>query len=269
MVTRPVPASTALPPETAAGHPKDALPDTALFWRALLEDVTDAVLLQDAEGALCWSNRAAAELFAHGTGHPQVIPEADGTGRVEYAGRRLPARFRELPGGWRAWTVTALPDPVRGLRVEEFLTSAGQRLGAARGRHGTARLIAELAAAGLADCVFVLLPTTRGRWEWWSCDRAGNLGHGRIRRAQPELTPVIARTFSATGQPECWTVPAAEVATLPAIVADRLEDQDQVSVVSLGLEGGSGVTGAVLLGRRGAAAVRDEQLRAVADFARA
>jgi sigma-B regulation protein RsbU (phosphoserine phosphatase) len=275
MVSRPAPASAALPPMTAGDPP----PGFDAFGRAVLEDVRDAVFLQDATGVLRWANPAARTLTGDTEPklHPPAEPSAGGgstrptasqtLGHVEVAGDRRPARVRALPGGWHAWTVAA--DQITQRHVGDFLAAAGPRLAAARGRHGTARVIAELAAAALAETVFVLLPTTRGRWEWWSCERPAAHGHGRIRRVPAQVAPVLAATFGATGWPQAAPVPAAEVATLPSIVADRFAGHADVSVVSLGPSTSAGVTGALLLGRRGDPGFGAEQGRAVAEFAAA
>jgi serine phosphatase RsbU (regulator of sigma subunit) len=188
-------------------------------------------------------------------------------GQVDVAGRRRGARIRALPGGWHAWTVAV--DEVTHRRTGDFLADAAPRLAGARGRHGTSRVIAELAASALGETVFVLLPTTRGRWEWWSCDRTAGHGHGRIRRVPAQVAPVLAATFSAVGPPQVAPVPAAEVATLPSIVADRLAGYHEVSVVSLGLSATAGVTGAMLLGRDADLEFGEDQARAVVEFARA
>lgn len=266
MVSRPAPASTSLPSEPSAGASEGALPESGRFWRALLEDVRDAVLLQDVDGALRWTNPAARELF--GGGRPVLTAEGPDVGHVEHTGRRFPARIRPLPGGWHAWTVTS-EVAADGPRVDGFLAASGPRLASARGRHGTAKVIAEVAAAELADCVFVLLPTTRGRWEWWSCDHRTNHGHGRIRRVPAQLAPVLAGTFESVEEPEAKVVPEEEVTTLPVVVAERLAGHASVTVVSLGLDGGAGVTGAVVLGRRGTPAFGEDHPRAVTEFARA
>ncbi|MET8997342.1 SpoIIE family protein phosphatase [Amycolatopsis sp. NPDC004169] len=259
MVSRPAPASAALPPVTGDGGP----PGIDAFTRAALEDVRDAVFLQDATGAVRWANPAARALT--GDTGPQLHPVTETAGHLDVAGLRRPARIRALPGGWHAWTVPADDVPQR--RVGDFLAEAGPRLAAARGRHGTARVIAELAASALAETVFVLLPTTRGRWEWWSCERPAAQGHGRIRRVAPHVAPVLAATFGATGPPQQAPLPAPEVATLPSVVADRLEGHAEVSVVSLGPSASAEVTGALLLGRHGDAGFGAEQSRAVAEFA--
>ncbi|HEY3465273.1 MAG TPA: SpoIIE family protein phosphatase, partial [Amycolatopsis sp.] len=261
MVSRPAPASAALPPMTG----EDAPPGFDAFGRAVLEDVRDAVFLQDAEGVLRWANPAGRTLT--GSAEPQLHPLAETSGHVEVAGNRHPARIRALPGGWHSWTVPAEDVPQR--HVGDFLAEAGPRLAGARGRHGTARVIAELAASALAETVFVLLPTTRGRWEWWSCERPSAQGHGRIRRVPAQVAPVLAATFGTVGRPQLAPVPAAEVATLPSVVADHFAGHADVTVVSLGPSASAGVTGALLLGRRADPEFGSEQVRAVVEFAKA
>ncbi|MCR6483441.1 SpoIIE family protein phosphatase [Amycolatopsis sp. OK19-0408] len=261
MVSRPAPASAALPPMTG----EDAPPGFDAFGRAVLEDVRDAVFLADADGVLRWANPAARALT--GGAEPRLHPLTETSGHVEAAAHRRPARIRALPGGWHSWTVPAEDVPQR--HVGDFLAEAGPRLAGARGRHGTARVIAELAASALADTVFVLLPTTRGRWEWWSCERPSAHGHGRIRRVPAQAAPVLTATFAATGTPRPAAVPAAEVSALPSAVADHLAGHAEVTVVSLGPSVSAGVTGALLLGRRADPEFGAEQARAVGEFARA
>ncbi|MFI5613288.1 PP2C family protein-serine/threonine phosphatase [Amycolatopsis sp. NPDC051903] len=254
MVSRPAPAS-ALPPGAT-------LPEYGGFWRSVLEQVRDPVFLSDPEGAVRWANAAARTLAADGP--PVLVTVTETTGRVDLGEAHRAAHVRALPDGWHAWTV--VDDSPR--RPEEFLAQVGPKLAAARGRHGTARVIAELAASALGDCVFVLLPTTRGRWEWWSSEDRSAPGHGRIRRVAAQHAPAVADTFAATGSPQVRVVPAAEVATLPAVVADRFQGHLEVSVVSLGVPEG-GVTGAVLIGRRTEPAFGAGQPRAIEAFATA
>ncbi|MEU4246547.1 SpoIIE family protein phosphatase [Amycolatopsis sp. NPDC026612] len=271
MVSRPAPASTALPPMTGDGGP----PGFDAFARAVLEDVRDAVFLQDSAGVVRWANPAGRLLT--GGAEPRLHPATETSaqpveGHVEVAGHHRPARIRALPGGWHAWTVTGHGEDgtVTARRhVGDFLAEAGPRLAVAHGRHGTARVIAELAASALAETVFVLLPTTRGRWEWWSCERPAAQGHGRIRRVPAQLAPVLAATFGAAGRPRLAPVPAAEVAALPSVVADRFAGSADVSVVSLGPGASAEVTGALLLGRGGDPEFGAEQARAVVEFAAA
>src|SRR5438874_4954814 len=101
MVSRPAPASAALPP--MAGE--DAPPGFDAFGRAVLEDVRDAVFLTDAAGVLRWANPAARTLA--GGAEPALHPVAETVGQMDVGGRRRGARIRALPGGWHAWTVAA------------------------------------------------------------------------------------------------------------------------------------------------------------------
>ncbi|OXM43486.1 hypothetical protein CFP75_37845, partial [Amycolatopsis alba DSM 44262] len=78
MVSRPAPASTSLPSESSPTTSEGALPESGRFWRELLEDVRDAVLVQDTGGALRWSNPAARELF--GGGRPILTAEGPDVG---------------------------------------------------------------------------------------------------------------------------------------------------------------------------------------------
>ncbi|WP_033290626.1 PP2C family protein-serine/threonine phosphatase [Amycolatopsis jejuensis] len=242
MVSRPAPAS-ALPPGPG-------LPEQAAWWRSVLDDVRDPVFLLDPAGALRWANAAGERLAA-----ADFVSVTETTGKV---GLR-PAKVRVLPGGWQAWTV--VEDGRR--RPEEFLAEAGPKLAAARGRHATARVIAELAASALGDCVVVLLPTTRGRWEWWSCAEHGTAGHGRIRRVSAQLAPVVAEAVAESVRASSRTVPGTEVALLPAVVAEQFDGNAEVSVASFG----SDVAGAVLLGRRGDPEFGAAQVRAFEAFA--
>ena len=261
MMSRPAPASAGFPP----GVGQDGPPGFEAVAKAVLEDLRDAVFVADPQGAIQWANPAALAVTA-GTA-AVLVPGPDSAGHVNVHGQLRPAQVRALPGGWQIWTVPA--DQVPRRRVGDFLAEAAPRLAAARGWHGTARTIAELAGAALADAVFVLLPTTRGRWEWWSSDRQAGHGHGRIRRVPVQVAPVLATTFASTGRPEHVAVPEAELATLPSVVADRLAGHAEVTAVSFGQRAGAGVTGAVLLARRAEPEFGDEQSRAVVEFAKA
>jgi sigma-B regulation protein RsbU (phosphoserine phosphatase) len=241
------------------------LPETGAFWRDALADVSDAVILQDAEGQIRWCNPAANAWF----------PSLDAwnlidAGYVAYDGLRFPARYRTVQDGWRICTCTpseAEPDGQRG--IDGFLAEVGVRLAMVWDRNLMAALIAELAAAELADFAYVLLPTTRGRWEWWSSGGASGPARGRVRRVQPELTPLLTETMSATEHVGARPLPRAEQVNLPPMLAASLSPCVDVSVVSLVAEDGSGPTGAILLGTRAERpAFGDAQALAVTEFAR-
>jgi serine phosphatase RsbU (regulator of sigma subunit) len=233
----------------------DDLPDTGGFWREALADVSDAVILQDAEGQVRWCNPAALARFPSLDGGGWIepgqvavlnLPSGD-EGYIEYAGVRFPARCRNMPEGWRLWTCSHSQEDSG---IEGFLADAGVRLTGVWDRALTAGVIAELAAAELADFAYVVLPTTRGRWEWWSYGGPSGLAKGRVRRVLPELAPVLSRTMSGTGHVRACPLPHTEVLNLPPAFAASLGNCAHVSVVSLVAEDGSGPVGAILLGTR-------------------
>lgn len=262
----------------------DNLPETGEFWREALADVSDAVILQDADGQIRWCNQAASEWFPSAGDGGWIEPEqvavlaldsgagpSQDVGYVEYGGRRFPARCRTVNDDWRIWTCSrpaayAAAEIRQG--VEGFLAEVGVRLAGVWDRSRTAALIAELAAVELADFAFVVLPTTRGRWEWWNGSPAGS-ARGRVRRVLPELVPVLTQTLSGIGPRDACPLPRAEVLNLPPVFAASLGPCAQVSVVALNAEDGSGPTGAVVLGTRGEQSVfGDGQAFAITEFAR-
>jgi sigma-B regulation protein RsbU (phosphoserine phosphatase) len=236
----------------------DDLPDTGGFWREALADVSDAVILQDAEGQVRWCNPAALAWFPSLDGGGWIEPgqvavlslDSSDEGYVEYCGVRFPARCRTVQDGWRIWTCSPSeekpPDDRQG--IEGFLAEAGVRLTGVWDRALAAGVIAELAAAELADFAYVVLPTTRGRWEWWSSGSPSGVAKGRVRRVLPELAPVLSQTMSGTGPVRARPLPHDEVLNLPSAFAASLGPCVHVSVVSLIAEGGDGPAGAIVLG---------------------
>lgn len=253
----------------------DDLPDTGGFWREALTDVSDAVILQDAEGQIRWCNPAALEWFPSLDGGGWVEPGRvavlglgnSDEGYVEYGGARFPAVCRTVQDGWRIWTCSRGPEGPVG--IEGFLAEAGVRLTGVWDRALTAAVIAELAAAELADFAYVVLPTTRGRWEWWSAGAPSGVAKGRVRRVLPELAPLLSQTMSGAGHVRARPLPPAEVLNLPTAFAAILGPCMHVSVVSLIAEDGSGPVGAIVLGNRGEdLPFGDKQGLAVTEFAR-
>jgi sigma-B regulation protein RsbU (phosphoserine phosphatase) len=243
------------------------LPETGAFWREALADVSDAVILQDAEGQIRWSNPVADEWFPALDAWNLVDAES---GYVDYDGLRFPASYRTIQDGWRICTCKRSAEgAVHRSGVDGFLAEVGVRLAVAWDRSLTAALIAELAAGELADLAFVLLPTTRGRWEWWSFGGPAGAARGRVRRVQPELAPVLTETMSGTEHVEARSLPRFEQINLPPVLAASLNSCFDVSVVSLVAEDGSGPTGAIVLGTRAdQPAFGDWQAFAITEFAR-
>jgi serine phosphatase RsbU (regulator of sigma subunit) len=259
------------------------LPEAGAFWREVLADVSDAVVLQDPAGRVRWHNPAASRLFpatrTEGWAEPgssdagpavELRLETDGAGYVKSGDRRFPSKCRTVRGGWRIWTLSRAEDlpPATGDRIDGFLSEAGARLAGAWDRAHTASLVAELAAGALGDCAIVVLPTTRGRWEWWRHEKKLGAAKGLTRRVPPEAAPVLTRNVVGTGQPGVHSLPPEEVLALPSVLAEPLGPCVHVSAVPLLSQDGVSI-GAIVLGCRDERpAFGGENRRALLEFTR-
>lgn len=113
-----------------------------------------------------------------------------------------------------------------------FLAEVGGRLCGSMDTDTAATVIAELASPVLAERAVVLLPASRGRWEWWSHVLDGRSTHGKVRRLAPSIAPVLARAMFAT-QPTVRVLPQAEVDAIPGTLGEMLANCAEVSVVPL------------------------------------
>jgi hypothetical protein len=258
------------------------LPEAGSFWRELLADVRDAVVLQDADAQVRWFNPAAYELFSalHPGGWPEAghaleellkpdSSEPDNDGFVEYAGRQLPVRYRTIGDGWRIWTFSAPAEPEQdpGQSLDGFLADVGARLIGAQDREATASLVAELAAGELADGVLVVLPISRGRWEWWCAEVGVATARGKVRRIRPSAAPVFTEAVSGK-RSAAVELPPAEILGLPPVLSGRLGHRASVFVASLAA-GEGGVAGAVVFGSTTAGGAFGEHgRRAIIEFTR-
>lgn len=120
-------------------------------WRRLVDGLAEAVVLLDPHGHVSVLNAAAACQFPSLVqGAPFEVDSA--------AGRR-----RDLGDGWSAWYSADLTAQAR----VDFLDQALRRLVSSTDRAATIESIVELGVAFLADHCAVVLPSTRGRVEWW------------------------------------------------------------------------------------------------------
>ncbi|WP_083752871.1 PP2C family protein-serine/threonine phosphatase [Actinosynnema sp. ALI-1.44] len=113
-----------------------------------------------------------------------------------------------------------------------FLAEAGGRLCGSMDVGATATTVAELASPVLAERAVVVLPASRGRWEWWCHVLDGRPSHGKVRRLTPSVAPVLARAMFAT-QATVRQVPHAEVEAIPGSLRDVLVEQSEICVVPL------------------------------------
>jgi hypothetical protein len=127
-----------------------------------------------------------------------------------------------------------------------FLADVGGRLCGSLDVDATATAVAELASPVLAERAVVLLPASRGRWEWWCHVLDGRSSHGKVRRLAPSVAPVLARAMFAS-QTTVRAIPRAEVNACPGALRDSLGDFSEISVVPLVAD--QGTPGVLILAR--------------------
>jgi serine phosphatase RsbU (regulator of sigma subunit) len=127
-----------------------------------------------------------------------------------------------------------------------FLADVGGRLCGSLDIDGTATAVAELASPVLAERAVVLLPASRGRWEWWCHVLDGRSSHGKVRRLAPSVAPVLARAMFAS-QTTVRVIPRAEVNAFPGALRDSLGDFSEIAVVPLVAD--QGTPGVLILAR--------------------
>jgi serine phosphatase RsbU (regulator of sigma subunit) len=144
-----------------------------------------------------------------------------------------------------------------------FLAEVGGRLCGSLDTDGTAATVAELASPVLGERAVVLMPASRGRWEWWCHRLNGVSSHGKVRRLPPSSAPVLARAMFAS-QSTVRVIPAAEVGTFPGSLRESLTGFAEVSVVPL-VSGGGETPGVLILARSDT--LTDPERQMVRDFA--
>ncbi|SDX96862.1 Stage II sporulation protein E (SpoIIE) [Amycolatopsis xylanica] len=160
-----------------------------------------------------------------------------------------------------------LSPATRGPSVEGYLADVGARLIGMLDLERAARLIAELAVGPLGDVALLVLPTTRGRWEWWRQERGRPVEHGRVRKVPVEFASTLARAVTSTAGIATAELPQAEIKALPQAFAGSLARCARLSVVSLA-EDEHGIPGALVFGRlKDEAVFGDRQADASTAFA--
>ncbi|MEV4317320.1 PP2C family protein-serine/threonine phosphatase [Actinocrispum sp. NPDC049592] len=158
---------------------------------------------------------------------------------------------------------SARPADAAQQRDVAFLAEVGGRLCGRLDTEGTAATVAELASPVLADRSVVLMPASRGRWEWWCHKLDGSAGHGKVRRLAPSAAPVLARAMFAT-QSTIRVIPPAELTALPGVLREQLTGFNEVSAVPL-VSGLGDTPGVLLLAR--SESLADSERHVVREFA--
>lgn len=129
-------------------------------------------------------------------------------------------------------TASARPTEAAAQHDVAFLAEVGGRLCGSMDTDATAATVAELASPFLGERSVVLMPASRGRWEWWAHRLDGTTAHGKVRRLVPSAAPVLARAMFAT-QATVRLVPASEIGALPGPLRELLRGFVEVAVVPL------------------------------------
>lgn len=141
-------------------------------------------------------------------------------------------------------------------------------LGSSTDRRGAAALITDLAVPALADCAIVLLPISRGRWEWWR-NSGRTISRGRTRRSAADSLPVLTGVLTSPDR-TITVLPAEEVALLPQVLSGALSGYAEVFVHPLpGAEGGAQLGGLLLAVTERRGGLDEPTVRAFAERAAA
>ncbi|MGH3773182.1 MAG: PP2C family protein-serine/threonine phosphatase [Pseudonocardiaceae bacterium] len=183
----------------------------------LLDDIDQAVIVQDSSGRIQLLNAAARRLF----------PEAclgDGFAPVAI-GRRVSGRQRRLADGWQAWVISDLGRDTAGrdTRLQpadrrDFMLKASRELAAGVGHDTAVAALVRLVVPVVGERAAVLLPAPRARVSWWRF--AGGLAepaHGIARAPAPRTAPVLASALRGASA-DTTTVPPGELAELAAVL---------------------------------------------------
>jgi phosphoserine phosphatase RsbU/P len=129
-----------------------------------------------------------------------------------------------------------------------FLAEVGGRLCGSLDLGTTASAVAELASPVLGERAVVVLPASRGRWEWWCHVLDGKSSHGKVRRLAPSVAPVLARAMFAS-QSTVRVIPVGEVREFPGSLRESLGGFPEVSVVPLVSDRKTETPGVLILAR--------------------
>jgi len=199
---------------------------------ALLDDLDQAILVQDPSGRIQLLNTAARALFpALDLGGE--LPCAGEDFVIGPGGRRISARLRPLADGWQAWVISdverppchgtgaSTKSPVRDgivgeAQARDFMVEAGRELAIGAGHDAAAATLVRLAVPTAGAQAAVLLPAPRARMSWWRCaDGAVPPSQGMTRAPAMRTAPVLAGAL--LGTTGTVTVPADEMPALAAV----------------------------------------------------
>jgi stage II sporulation SpoE-like protein len=210
----------------------------------LLDDIDQAVIVQDASGRIQLLNEVARRFFPG-------LDLGDEFGRDEFqhsgesfvaeaGGRRVSGRLRRLADGWHAWVVSDIS-----LDQQDFMLRASRELAAGEGHDAAVAALVQLVVPIVGEQAAVLLPAPRARVSWW-CFAAGAAqpAHGVARAPAPRTAPVLAGALCGTSA-GITTVPPGELTELAAVLGADVAER--VPVVAVPLRGPDRIEGLLVV----------------------
>jgi hypothetical protein len=203
----------------------------------LLDNIAQAVIVQDESGRIQLLNVAARRLFPDlNLGDDFKRSGESFVFVAEPGGRRVSGRLRRLADGWRAWVVSD----------QDFMLEASRELSAGEGADAAAALV-QLAVPVLGEQAAVLLPASRARMSWWNFAVGAAEPTAGVARAPALLTaPTLASAMRGvmTGT---TTLPVEELPALAAVLGPDVAER--APVVAAPLRGPDGVEGLLIVVR--------------------
>ncbi|MDQ3763795.1 MAG: serine/threonine-protein phosphatase [Actinomycetota bacterium] len=199
---------------------------------SLLDDIDQAVIVQDKSGRIQLLNVAARRLFPD----LDLGDEFERSGEsfvAEPGGRRVSGRLRRLPDGWKAWVVNEVPDKDNVADRQDFLLETSRALVTGVADDTTAAALVQLAVPVLGEQAAVILPASRARVSWWrSAPGATDPVQGFARAPVPRTAPVLARALRGISE-GTTTVPVGELPALVAVLGPDVAERAPVVVTPL------------------------------------
>ncbi|HKS52245.1 MAG TPA: PP2C family protein-serine/threonine phosphatase [Pseudonocardiaceae bacterium] len=232
---------------------------------ALLDDISEAVIVHDAAGCIQLLNTAARVRF----------PTLDLGGELPRIGEEfivgpdgcpISGRSRPLADGWQAWVIsegstgtgalttsaapTDAPAPAnsrsRHTIVEEanapdFIVEAGRELAIGANHDAAAATLVRLAVPVVGAQAAVLLPAPRARMSWWRfVEGAVQPDQGVTRTPPARAAPVLASAMRGNlpltrpeNSTDIVTVPAGEVPALAPVLGSDITERAPVVAAPL------------------------------------